>query len=86
MPPVVPTWFKYRQGKLEEAGPDLFRLHGPNLVEGIIGVHQQKDGKFAAFLRDKADGDDLVRTDPVIPTAYEAWEAAFELFRGRKVI
>lgn len=85
MPPVIPTWFKYRQGKTEEAGPDQVRLFGPNFLEAFIGVRKGEKG-FHAFLRDKAEGEERAATARELPTAYEAWEAAFELYRTHFVV
>jgi hypothetical protein len=85
MPPTVPSWFRYRQGKAEDAGPDLARLTGPNMLEAVIGIRKTDSGKFSAFLRGGVDGQDLAATEPVIATAYDAWEAAFELYRNHKI-
>lgn len=85
MPPTVPSWFRYRQGKVEEAGPDLVRLTGPNMLEAFIGIRKGDNGKYSASLRESADGPELAATEAVIATAYDAWEAAFELYRNHKI-
>lgn len=83
---VRPFWFAQRQGKAEEAGPNLYKLTGPNLREALIGVRQAANARWIAFVRAAPDGPDLGATAPEIPTEYEAWAAAFELFRNRFVI
>src|SRR2546425_367822 len=37
---VLPSWFKQRQCKAEEAGPNTYRLSGPNLREAFIRIEK----------------------------------------------
>jgi len=83
---VTPFWFKQRQAKAEPAGPDLYRLSGPNLLEGCIGVRQAENGRWVAFVRKQPDSPELKTNSAGSPTAYEAWEAAFELYRRQFVV
>lgn len=82
MSPLLPFWFKQRQGKAEEAGQDTLRLYGPNMPEAFIATRKVDNGHWQAVLRLNADGPDLVTTTPEFDNTLEAWEAAFELFRG----
>jgi hypothetical protein len=77
---VTPFWFKQRQGKAEPAGSDTYRVSGPNMQEAYLSVRPQEGGGWEASVRLLADGPVAARADG-IATAYEAWEAAFELFR-----
>lgn len=86
MPLVTPFWFKQRQAKAEEAGPNLYKVSGPNLREGFIGIRAGDNGQWQSFVRAAADGSDVAATSPSIPTAYDAWEAAFELYRNHFII
>src|SRR5262249_36146698 len=83
---ITPFWFKQRQLKAEAAGTDLYRLTGPNLKEAFVGIRRGANDRWAAFLRDAADGPDVAATEPRFETAYDAWEAAFELFREKVII
>lgn len=83
---VTPFWFKQRQAKLDEAGPNMFRVSGPNLKEAFLGVRQHGTGPWSAFVRSAADGPDVYATPPNIPTVYAAWEAAFEIYRNQMII
>ena len=78
---VVPSWFKQRQAKAEEAGQGLYRITGPNLKEGVIGVQLADNLRWRAVLRDKADGPEVEQTGPVYENAQDALGAAFELYR-----
>jgi hypothetical protein len=83
---ITPFWFPARQGKAEEAGPDTYRLTGPNLREAYISIRQDAPGRWSAHLRFTADGPDTAATPPDFVSAYEAWEAAFELYREEVVV
>ena len=83
---VTPFWFKQRQAKAEEAGPDLVRVSGPNLKEAIVGIRKGDDGLWTAFMRSSVDGPDVYATPATLDTAYAAWEAAFEIYRNQMVI
>jgi hypothetical protein len=84
---TVPTWFKGRQGKAEEAAPHLLRLSGPNLNEWHIGIRHGETGRWLAFVRKTAEGPDTASYE-LGPNAreYEAWEAAFEMYRNQVII
>jgi hypothetical protein len=83
---IVPSWFKGRQGKAEPAGENTYRLFGPNLREGYVTVRRGENGQWSAALRFDAGGPDAENTQPVLPNEYEAWEAAFELYRTAVVV
>ena len=59
MAPVTPFWFKQRQAKAEEAGPNLLRVSGPNLKEAFVGIRQGDGALWSAFLRTSADEPDI---------------------------
>jgi hypothetical protein len=82
---VVPSWFKGRQGKVEEAGPGLLKLTAPNLIPWFIGI-RRSEGDWTAFVRDNADGTDVVAAVLGAVPEYDAWEAAFELYREHVVV
>jgi hypothetical protein len=84
---TVPSWFKGRQGKAEEVAPHLLRLTGPNLNEWYIGIRRSDSGRWVAFLRKSADGPDTaaMELDEDL-SEYNAWEAAFELYRNQVII
>ncbi len=79
----VPSWFKGRQGKVEEISPGTYRITGPNLPESIVGARLTDDLHWQAFLRDKADGPETAVSLPIFPNAREALAEAFELYRVR---
>jgi hypothetical protein len=83
---TTPFWFKQRQGKVEDVGTDLIRVTGPNLKEAFLGIRKGDNGRWSAFVRTGADGPDVHATLPEINSPYEAWEAAFEIFRKQMVI
>ena len=82
MQPVLPSWFKQRQGKAEPAGESIFRLTAPNMGEAYISIQRGENGLWSAALRQTADGSPLASSDPEFPTPVEAWEAAFEFYRS----
>jgi hypothetical protein len=81
-----PSWFAYRQGKVEEVSPALLKLTGPNLRESYIGIRPGEHGRFSAFVRHTPDGLDVVATGPDHATENDAWEAAFEIYRSAEII
>jgi hypothetical protein len=83
---ILPSWFKQRQGKAEPVGPDTYRLTGPNLPDAYLGVRRTEDGRYAASLRFGPDGPEAASTQQPIDTLYEAWEAAFELYRSEVIV
>jgi hypothetical protein len=86
MPVVVPSWFKGRQGKAEETSPGLLKLTAPNLKEWFVGIRQLDRGNWLAELRDRADGPDAVAVELGPIPEYDAWEAAFEIYRNHVII
>ena len=83
--PVTPSWFKQRQCKAEPAGDNVYRLTGPNLPEAFIAIRSGDGGRWAAALTRAADGPDLEATPVEFEKPWQAWEAAFELYRERFV-
>jgi hypothetical protein len=83
---VVPTWFKGRQGKAEEAGPRMLKLAAPNLRDWYLGLRHLDDGRWQAFLREKPDAPDAAVVEVDRSPEYEAWEAAFEIYRNQVII
>jgi hypothetical protein len=83
---ITPYWFPARQGKAEPAGTDTYRLTGPNLQEAYISIRLADDGRWSAALRLQAEGPDVATTGPDFSTRYDAWEAAFELYRKHVVV
>ncbi len=83
---TVPSWFKGRQGKAEEAGPGLLKLSAPNLQPWFLGIRRLDDGHWHAFLRSAADGADEVAVELEAMPEWEAWEAAFEVYRNHVIV
>jgi hypothetical protein len=83
---VLPTWFKQRQGKAEEAGENTYRLTGPNLREAFISIRMAGDGLWAGSMRYALDGPEIAATEPEIGTPYDAWAAAFEIYRNHVIV
>ncbi|HXG12694.1 MAG TPA: hypothetical protein VNK04_23250 [Gemmataceae bacterium] len=81
MPPTLPSWFKYRQGKAEPAGENTCRLTAPNQQDAFISIRPAENGRWSAALRTTADGPDLAATAPEFDNPADAWAAAFELYR-----
>jgi hypothetical protein len=84
--PTPPFWFRLRQGKLESAGTDSYRVTAPNLGEAWIGIRPSANGHWQPVLRLTKDGPD--RADPPVElaTPQDAWDAAFELYRVQVVV
>jgi hypothetical protein len=84
---TVPTWFKGRQAKAEEAGPQLLRLTGANLNEWHAGIRRAENGRWVAFVRRMPDSEDTtaVELSPWL-TEFDAWQAAFEVYRNQVII
>ncbi len=83
---VTPTWFQQRQLKTEEAGANTYRLFGPNVPEHFLNIRRADNGRWYGTLRREADGPDLAVTEPEYEREYEAWEAAFELYRTAVIV
>ena len=86
MPLNLPFWFPLRQGKAEPAGPDTYRLTAPNAPEAFISIRRAANGRWSAALCRSAEGPEVAASEPDFATAYEAWEAAFELYRQNVVV
>jgi hypothetical protein len=68
MQPILPSWFKQRQGKAEPAGDSTYRLTAPNLGEAHISIRQAADGRWSAALRLAAGGPEVAVTEAVYET------------------
>jgi hypothetical protein len=86
VPLITPYWFKQRQCKAEELGPDFFRITGPNLAECFLGLRKLENGRYQGYFRLKQDGPDEAVTNEDFDTAYNAWEAMFELYRVKMIL
>ena len=86
MQPVPPQWFKLRQGKVEPAGTDTYRLTAPQQQEAFISIHQAENGRWSASLRMAADGPAVAVTEPILENVGDAWQAAFELYRVNVIV
>ena len=84
--PIPPFWFRQRQGKIESAGPDTYRLTAPNAREAFISIRSNDNGLWLPVLRLSADGPDVAANPADLRTPQEAWEAAFELYRIHVVV
>jgi len=84
-PPTTPFWFKQRQGKLESVGENVYKLTAPNQAEAFVLIRRDGD-LWASAVRQTADGPDLAATPPRFSTMWNAWDAAFELYRQTCVI
>jgi hypothetical protein len=82
---LPPSWFNQRQGKVEPAGTNVYRLTAPNLKETFLVFLHGEDGLWAASLRAAADGPDLVSEGEHHARLEAAWDAGFELYRTHVV-
>ncbi len=83
---ITPYWFGQRQLKAESVGDDHYRVTGPNAPERYLGIRKADNGHYLAFLRFQKDGPDEAVTGADFDTAYNAWEAAFELYRAKEIL
>jgi hypothetical protein len=83
---ITPFWFKQRQCKAEPVGEGTYRLTGPNLKEAFITIRRDESNRWSAALRFAADGPDVAATPYEFATDYDAWEAAFELYRVHVIV
>ena len=81
MPLTVPSWFKGRQGKAEEAGPNTYKLTAPNVRDAFVSVRRADNGRYVAALRLEPDGPEVDRSTAALEDEYDAWELAFEMYR-----
>lgn len=84
--PVLPFWFRQRQGKCEPAGAETFRLTAPNQQEAFISVRKEPDGNYRAVLRVTAEGPEAAVAEDVHGNEEDAWGAAFELYRTHVIV
>lgn len=82
----TPFWFDQRQCKAEEISPVYYRITGPNLPETFLGIRRAENGNFQAYLRFARDGEDAAVTAADFVREYDAWEAAFELYRAKVIL
>src|SRR3954464_9005400 len=86
MQPILPFWFKQRQGKLEPAGENTFKASAPQQGEAFLSIRPGDKGHWSAALRLTADGPDVTTTAAEFTTPVNAWEAAFELYRRHVIV
>ena len=63
----------------------MMQLTAPNQQEAFILIRQDGD-KWAAAVRETADGEDLEATDAQFDNPHRAWEVAFELYRQQLLV
>ena len=85
MEPVAPFWFKQRQGSLEPAGEEQYRLMAPQLPPAFIHLARGDNNLWTAGLRLAAEEPDVAVTDVQYDNRQDAWGAAFELYRNHLV-
>jgi hypothetical protein len=80
--PVLPFWFKLRQGKAEPVkGSSLIKLSAPNQQDAYVLIEQKENGKWSAALREEPEGANTVETPAEFDYPGLAWNAAFEIYR-----
>lgn len=77
----LPTWLRYRQGKLEAAGENCYKVTAPVVGTSYLKVRNE-GGLWVAAVAATPDGPDLRNTGPAFSNPIEAWDAAFELYRA----
>jgi hypothetical protein len=85
IPVDLPFWFKQRQANAEVVAPGTWKLSGPNLPEAAITIRMTDEFRWQAALLERVGGPELAISLPTIPTAREALQVAFELYRQRFV-
>jgi len=83
---LPPSWFNLRQGKVEAAGTNTYRLSAPNLKETYLVLSHNQNGLWSASLRSAADGLDLIASGEEHAHLEDAWDAGFELYRTHVVV
>jgi hypothetical protein len=86
MQPTLPYWFKMRQGKAEPAGDNVYRLTAPNLAEAFIAVRPEGESRWTPLVRSAVDGPERAVGAKTYDSIFDAWYAAFELYRNTVVI
>jgi hypothetical protein len=86
MQPVPPFWFQQRQGKMDAAEGNAFRLIAPNQGEAFIFVERADNGLWSAGLRTASDSPVIATSGPIWESEPDAWAAAFELYRNEIVV
>jgi hypothetical protein len=84
--PTPPFWLRLRQGKLEAAGPDLYRVTAPNAREAFVGIRHAENGHWLPIFRLSAEGPNEGVDSLEFATPQEAWDAAFELYRKQVIV
>lgn len=86
MSPITPFWFKQRQCQAEpQGGEHLLKVTGPNLSEAYLHI-APVGASWQAGLRLAPDAADVRVTEPELPNAKAAWDAAFELYRLHAIV
>src|SRR5439155_21382632 len=86
MEPILPFWFRQRQGKVEPAGANAYRLTAPNIAEAFISIRQTENGHWRPALRLQSNGPNVDAPEVDLENPQEECEAAFELYRRRMVV
>jgi len=81
-----PQWMRQRQVRTDELATGQFKATGPNLPEAVFGVRVGESLRWQAYLKNAADGPDVAATAEEFPSAAEALDAAFELYRTHIVV
>lgn len=81
----IPAWFKYRQGVVEPAGDNSYKVSAPVSDPAIIRIRQVY-GKWQAAVADSVEGPDLHATESQFSRPNDAWNAAFELYRTLRIL
>lgn len=84
--PVLPFWFRQRQGTCERLDANTCRLAAPNQQTAYVSVRHAADGSYLAALRLEPEGPEAAVAEPVHGTEEDAWGAAFELYRNHVIV
>ena len=86
MEPIVPFWFKQRQGKLEAAGENTFKAVAPQQGDAYLLIRRGENNLWSAAVRLQPEGEDAAATPLEYSTPGAAWDAAFELYRRLAIV
>jgi hypothetical protein len=86
MEPVLPSWFKQRQAKIEAVGDNLYRVSAPNMAEAFIVIRKGDNGLWQPALLQSVGGEELASLPFQYEQSSEAWNVAFELHRVRFMV
>ena len=85
--PITPTWFTQRQLKMEEVDSHRLRVFGPNFRDIFVGIRPTNENNlYEGYLKSEPEGEDQATTGLTFASEINAWEAAFELLRGKVVL